>query len=239
MSRKRSSYSTAVRDVTDDTCSAFSPSAKPDEDWTKISDLANRRRIQNRIAQRNYRKKLKRRLQDLERRAGFSSASPPQVHAEIQQQQHPVEENFQQHCKSGPEILHRQPPLLSRYTPPVEDSPRFAHGFEREASRTPPLLAYPSYPASEDIVHPHDPSSSEYSDFSNYLALVPVTLPSDMHFDGAIKHEDDTMRPSNMSYQGLPVMNSHDYDAYENSNPHGIPPLSHSHEHSSTCAESG
>jgi hypothetical protein len=134
-------------------------------------------------------KKLKRRLEDLERRAGSSSASPPQVHTELQQQQHRVEKNVQQR-------------------------------FEREGSRTPPLFVYHSYPAPEEIVHPPYPQSQQYrpvstSGYSDYLAPVPVTLPSMMHFHEAIKREDDTM-----SYQGLPVMNIHGHHEYGDSNPH-------------------
>ncbi|KAM0306069.1 hypothetical protein ACHAO8_010896 [Botrytis cinerea] len=38
-----------------------------DEDWSKVSDQRARKRIQNRIAQRNYRTNLKRRIEELER----------------------------------------------------------------------------------------------------------------------------------------------------------------------------
>ncbi|KAH7268806.1 hypothetical protein B0J15DRAFT_391165 [Fusarium solani] len=41
-----------------------------DRDWSLITDLAEQRRRANRMAQRAYRQKLKRRLEDLERRAG-------------------------------------------------------------------------------------------------------------------------------------------------------------------------
>lgn len=167
-------------------------------------------------------KKLKRRLEDLERRAGSSSASPPQMHLELHQEQR----QETQHYKRSPEIIHRQPSpriLPNQYTPPMENDLMFPNHYdhEREGSRTPPLFSYHTYPAPEEIVYPPYPSQpyrpmSSMEPYSDYLA--PVTLPSMMHFQDAIKREDDTISPFHMSYPGLPVMDMHGSSPYD-SNP--------------------
>ncbi|KAJ5593525.1 hypothetical protein N7537_010429 [Penicillium hordei] len=54
---------------------AFSPNSNLNEDRSKISDLTERRRIQSRIVQRNYRKRLKRLLEDSERKRRASGTS--------------------------------------------------------------------------------------------------------------------------------------------------------------------
>ena len=173
-------------------------------------------------------KKLKRRLEDLERRAGSSSASPPQMHVEIQQEHRPVE-HIQQY-KRSPEIRHQQlsPRLVpSQYTPPMsnDDELMFSHGFGRDGSRTPPLFAYPTYPAPEDIVYPPYPHSQPYrpvstagdrDSYADYMAPIPVTLPSMMQFHDSIKREgEDTMSPFNMNYQGLPAIDIHGHHSYD------------------------
>ncbi|KAF7594638.1 hypothetical protein BBP40_008728 [Aspergillus hancockii] len=40
---------------------------KPDEDWTNLSNSAERRKIQNRIAQRVYRRNMKERTNEVQR----------------------------------------------------------------------------------------------------------------------------------------------------------------------------
>ncbi|KAH6668490.1 hypothetical protein B0J14DRAFT_567002 [Halenospora varia] len=73
-----SSQSGKLTRASSKTCFTF-----PNEDWTKVSDNVERRRMQNRIAQRKYRQNIKRRLAELERQASTSSHNVTQQNAQV------------------------------------------------------------------------------------------------------------------------------------------------------------
>ncbi|KAL9127106.1 MAG: hypothetical protein Q9217_003956 [Psora testacea] len=179
------------------TSSAFSASAQPNEDWTKISDLAERRRIQNRIAQRNYRKKIKRRLEDLEKRAVSSSPSPEQTYAELaslskanprrntgpRRQSIKREEPTRQSRKRGPE------PLVTPYSSFNETHDDLSPPqYKRELSMSPPHIMNYSYSLPDPSIHSTyqqqssyntlPPPFPEYPSHSPYLPSLPTTLPA-------------------------------------------------------------
>ena len=167
-------------------------------------------------------KKLKKRLEDLEKRAGSSSASPEQRHEELAvpeatpPAQAPKASSSRQRSTSNCMARDRTPEVLSQqYVLPSDDRSMFSQQFTRQLSTSPPPFSYASLPASESINYASYPPATGYCGMQSTgldMPLYPQYLPSiqQPYATGIatpqIKQEfygDDEMSPFSMSYASM------------------------------------
>lgn len=169
-------------------------------------------------------KKLKKRLEELERRAASSSASPEQKHEELDRSGLPPRDQASRHGSTKdsldiPRKQHAQSPefLSSQYHTPPEDG-MFSQQFTRQLSTSPPPFNYQSYPSADLVsMSTYAPSNACYAlstppaDFPTYGSYL---SPAMQHYGSylptmPIKQEyygDDEISPFSMSYASMAGM---------------------------------
>lgn len=188
-------------------------------------------------------KKLKKRLEDLEKRAGSSSASPEQRHEELAQPgtsfsersdkrsiQHQRSTSNQVTRDSTPEVLNQQ------YGLPADDRSMFSQQYTRQLSTSPPPFSYAAMSSTEGVAYTPYPTTS-YCGMQSAnidMPLYPQYLPSLQQSyipnmsNAQIKQEfygDDDMSPFSMSYASMAGVDAsaaqsyHDAAAYVSTRP--------------------
>jgi hypothetical protein len=178
-------------------------------------------------------KKLKKRLEDLERRAASSSASPEQRPAELDRSDSQPREEFPSPSSSDSvdhnEYGRRTPEMHTQYLPHHEERSMFSHQYTRQLSTSPPPFSYSTYPAPDAVSYASyapayggmpTTTTSEMPMYSSYLpplsSAYPTTLPSLVQpIKGDFYGEDD-LSPFSMSYAtmaGIEIPAPHAYDS--------------------------
>jgi hypothetical protein len=176
-------------------------------------------------------KKLKKRLEDLERRAASSSASPEQRPAELQPPMRSPRQDFPSPASSESDYNRRTPETPSHhYIPPSEERGMFSHQYTRQLSTSPPPFSYSTYPAPDTAAYSvpyaatHAPyhsiptTASEMPGYGTYLPPIssayPTTLPSLIHSVKAEYYPDNEISPFGVGYAsmaGIEIPPSHQY----------------------------
>ena len=169
-------------------------------------------------------KKLKRRLEDLEKRAASASESPEQTHEKLEPSKTMVKPRAKSHrvSKSTSDATSRtateRAPAYDYYSTQDDRGSMFSHQCTRQLSASPPpVFSYPSYPHLDPYgqsvyTHPHGYHSipTSYNDTyqNDYGSPMPSILPVTMAPTGPVKRphpyaDEDIVSPFSMSYASM------------------------------------
>ncbi|KAJ9651864.1 hypothetical protein H2201_009254, partial [Coniosporium apollinis] len=162
-------------------------------------------------------KKLKKRLEDLERRVASSSASPEQTPAELDRSHSQSRDAAREYSAETPVIPDQgqQTPELcySQYSGVNGDRSTFVQQYPRQTSPSPPLFSYATHPAADATTYSPFPWDSSYQslpatapEYSVLSSEYSANFLGTMHALKPGKYVGEEMSPFSMSYASMAGM---------------------------------